>query len=52
MKELKTVEKVICETLNGTFHNRIEYPDKIERRLNRCLDIYFDDETATVDRRY
>lgn len=27
MKELKKVEKVICETLNGTFHNRIEYPD-------------------------
>ena len=28
MKELKKVEKVICETLNGMFHNRIEYPDK------------------------
>ncbi len=27
MKELKKAEKVICETLNGTFHNRIEYPD-------------------------
>ncbi|CAM3116868.1 HD family phosphohydrolase [Filibacter tadaridae] len=27
MKELKQVEKVICETLNGTFHNRIEYPE-------------------------
>lgn len=27
MKELKKVEHVICETLNGTFHNRIEYPD-------------------------
>lgn len=27
MKELKLVEKVICETLNGTFHNRIEYPE-------------------------
>ncbi|MFD1926528.1 HD family phosphohydrolase [Sporosarcina siberiensis] len=27
MKELRTVERVICETLNGIFHNRIEYPD-------------------------
>lgn len=26
MKELKKVERVICETLNGMFHNRIEYP--------------------------
>ena len=26
MKELKKVEKAICETLNGMFHNRIEYP--------------------------
>ncbi|PIC65494.1 phosphohydrolase [Sporosarcina sp. P13] len=27
MKEIKQVKKVICETLNGIFHNRIEYPD-------------------------
>ncbi|MBB4825758.1 putative nucleotidyltransferase with HDIG domain [Sporosarcina luteola] len=27
VKELKKVEKVICETLNGIFHSRIEYPD-------------------------
>jgi putative nucleotidyltransferase with HDIG domain len=26
MKELKRAERVICETLNGIFHNRIEYP--------------------------
>lgn len=26
IKELKTIEKVFCETLNGTFHSRIEYP--------------------------
>ncbi|MCZ2259358.1 HD family phosphohydrolase [Sporosarcina sp. G11-34] len=26
MKELREVEKVICKTLNGIFHNRIEYP--------------------------
>jgi len=27
MKELKTIENAICETLNGIFHSRIEYPD-------------------------
>ena len=26
IKELKTIEKVLCETLNGMFHTRIEYP--------------------------
>lgn len=26
MKELKTVKNVMCETLNGIFHTRIEYP--------------------------
>ena len=26
VRELKKVEAVICETLNGMFHNRIEYP--------------------------
>lgn len=26
LKELKTIEDVLCETLNGTFHSRIEYP--------------------------
>lgn len=26
IKELKIVENVLCETLNGTFHSRIEYP--------------------------
>lgn len=27
MKDIKKVERVICETLNGIFHNRIEYPE-------------------------
>ncbi|WP_172369286.1 HDIG domain-containing metalloprotein [Sporosarcina jiandibaonis] len=27
MKELKLIERAICETLNGIFHNRIEYPE-------------------------
>ena len=27
VKELKKIENVICETLNGIFHSRIEYPD-------------------------
>lgn len=26
LRELKVVEKAICEGLNGTFHSRIEYP--------------------------
>ena len=26
IKELKTIEKVLCETLTGMFHTRIEYP--------------------------
>lgn len=26
LRELKKIEKVLCETLNGTFHSRIEYP--------------------------
>lgn len=26
MKEIRVVERVICETLNGIFHSRIEYP--------------------------
>ena len=26
IKELKIVERVLCETLNGIFHSRIEYP--------------------------
>lgn len=26
IKELKTVERVLCEALNGIFHSRIEYP--------------------------
>ncbi|MEO4052244.1 HDIG domain-containing metalloprotein [Solibacillus sp. CAU 1738] len=26
LKELKVIENVLCETLNGTFHSRIEYP--------------------------
>lgn len=27
IKQLKTIEEVLCETLNGIFHSRIEYPD-------------------------
>jgi len=26
LKELETIERVLCETLNGIFHSRIEYP--------------------------
>jgi cyclic-di-AMP phosphodiesterase PgpH len=27
LKELEVVKKTLCETLNGIFHSRIEYPD-------------------------
>ncbi len=30
MKDLKTVKNVMCETLNGIFHTRIEYPKEKE----------------------
>ena len=26
LKEIRIVERTICETLNGIFHSRIEYP--------------------------
>ncbi|MCU9613917.1 HD family phosphohydrolase [Caldibacillus lycopersici] len=32
LKELKMVEKTLCETLHGIFHNRIEYPELKEER--------------------
>ncbi|WP_332646933.1 HD family phosphohydrolase [Lysinibacillus sp. 54212] len=28
LKELKKIEDVLCKTLNGIFHSRIEYPDE------------------------
>ncbi|MED3661526.1 HDIG domain-containing metalloprotein [Ureibacillus sp. FSL K6-8385] len=40
IKELKIVEKVLCETLNGTFHSRIEYPKeerKQEQKISRHI---------------
>ena len=35
IKELKRVEKSICEGLIGTFHSRIEYPSLGEKKLNK-----------------
>ncbi|WP_227395114.1 HD family phosphohydrolase [Jeotgalibacillus aurantiacus] len=34
LKELETIKRVFCETLNGIFHSRIEYPEfkKEERK--------------------
>lgn len=32
-KELDTVAKTICETLQGIFHSRIEYPDDIKKKV-------------------
>lgn len=31
MKEIKVIQRTFCETLNGIFHSRIEYPDEEER---------------------
>lgn len=35
IKELKRVEKSICEGLIGTFHSRIEYPSLEDKNLNK-----------------
>nr|WP_051314833.1 HD family phosphohydrolase [Alteribacter aurantiacus] len=32
LKELNTVAKSICETLQGTFHSRIEYPEEVTEK--------------------
>ncbi|EGL82655.1 7TM receptor with intracellular metal dependent phosphohydrolase [Caldalkalibacillus thermarum TA2.A1] len=34
LKELDTIAKVICETLKGIFHSRIEYPDETLRKAH------------------
>lgn len=33
-KELKIIEQILCETLNGTFHSRIEYPKEKQEEKN------------------
>lgn len=33
LKELKIIEDVLCETLNGIFHTRIEYPKEKQEEL-------------------
>ncbi|HEY4552040.1 MAG TPA: HDIG domain-containing metalloprotein, partial [Bacillaceae bacterium] len=33
MKELETVKRTFCETLNGIFHSRIEYPDFKQQKV-------------------
>lgn len=33
LKELKIIEDVLCETLNGIFHSRIEYPKEKQEEL-------------------
>lgn len=32
LKELDTVAKTICETLQGIFHSRIEYPEELKKK--------------------
>lgn len=36
LKELDTIAKVICETLQGIFHSRIEYPDELDKSLKKA----------------
>lgn len=33
MKELYMIKQSICETLNGVFHSRIEYPEEIDKKV-------------------
>src|SRR5690606_26632446 len=33
LKELETVKRTFCETLNGIFHSRIEYPDLKKQKV-------------------
>ncbi|MFA9558776.1 HD family phosphohydrolase [Evansella sp. AB-rgal1] len=33
LKELNKIAKSICETLQGTFHSRIEYPDEVDEKI-------------------
>lgn len=34
LKELEIIKKTFCETLNGIFHSRIEYPDFKKQKVN------------------
>ncbi len=34
-KELETVAKILCETLKGIFHSRIEYPEFHEKKVKK-----------------
>jgi cyclic-di-AMP phosphodiesterase PgpH len=34
LKELDLVAKTICETLQGIFHSRIEYPEDLKKKVN------------------
>ncbi|RNF41018.1 HD family phosphohydrolase [Planococcus salinus] len=39
MKELKKIKAIMCETLNGIFHSRIEYPkEQIDGRKQHAFD--------------
>ncbi|MBP2241668.1 putative nucleotidyltransferase with HDIG domain [Cytobacillus eiseniae] len=36
LKELETVANVLCETLNGIFHSRIEYPEMTKQKVKEA----------------
>ena len=33
LKEIEIVKETFCETLNGIFHSRIEYPDFKQQKV-------------------
>ncbi|MDA6131248.1 hypothetical protein OSK38_28275, partial [Escherichia coli] len=36
LKELETVSHSFCETLNGIFHSRIEYPEMTKQKVKQA----------------
>ncbi|WP_102274522.1 HD family phosphohydrolase [Cytobacillus massiliigabonensis] len=36
LKELETVANALCETLNGIFHSRIEYPEMTKQKVKQA----------------
>lgn len=37
LKELDTIARVICETLQGIFHSRIEYPEETDKPVRKTV---------------
>ena len=50
LKELELIRQALCETLNGIFHSRIEYPEIKREGEGMSLVIDFIDETNEVSK--